>query len=67
MNTILKLASAIITGFLFLRIGFEAESDKLSIIVQSLGYLFLLYPFILFVKVFVNQVVYAIKQKKDKK
>ncbi len=61
-KSILKIAISIILGFVLLRIGFESKNDKVSIIVQSIGYLFVSYPFILFFKFFIGKVIHDIKQ-----
>lgn len=66
-NKPLMIVLSIILGFVLLRIGYEAKNDNVSILVQSLGYISVSYPFILFVKIFVAQVVYEIKQRKQNK
>lgn len=65
---ILKIVLSIVIGFSLLRFGYEFKNDWLSIITQSLGYIVISYPFILFFKVFINQIKFTIEQKKiDKK
>jgi hypothetical protein len=66
-KTFLKIALSIILGFIFLRIGFEAKKDNVSIIVQSLGYVSISYPFILFFKFFIGKIIHDIKSIKRNK
>lgn len=61
-------ALSIIFGMALLRFGYIFKNDWLSIITQALGYIVISYPFILFFKVFINQIKFTIKEKKiDKK
>lgn len=62
MKTFIKIALSVIIGFVLLRVGFEAKNDNTSIIVQSIGYLFVSYPFILFFKFFIGKVIHDVKQ-----
>ena len=55
-NKPLMVVLSIVLGFTLLRIGYEAKNDTVSIVVQSLGYVSVSYPFILFIKVFIDQI-----------
>jgi hypothetical protein len=63
-NKPLMIVLSIILGFVLLRIGYEAKNDTVSIVVQSLGYISVSYSFILFIKVFIDQIRYDIKNRK---
>jgi len=65
MKVFIKIALSIVIGFSLLRFGYEAKNDTASIVVQSLGYVSVSYPFILFIKVFIDQIKYDIKNRNN--
>lgn len=52
----IKILLSIVVGVLLMKLGYIFENDYLSIITQAIGYIVVSYPFILFFKVFINQV-----------
>ena len=66
-STVIKIAISIILGFALLRFGYEFENDNLSIGTQFLGYFFVSYPFYLFFKAFIGQIIYEIKRIRNNK
>jgi hypothetical protein len=44
-NTVIKILLSIVVGFTLLRVGFESKNDTTSIVIQSLGYISISYPF----------------------
>jgi hypothetical protein len=65
-NTVIKILSSIVVGFILLRVGFESKNDNTSIVIQSLGYISISYPFLLFFKFFIGKIIHDIKSMKKK-
>tara|TARA_R110000803_G_scaffold113522_4_gene181900 strand:- start:598 stop:801 length:204 start_codon:yes stop_codon:yes gene_type:complete len=65
-NTIIKILLSIVVGFTLLRVGFESKNDTTSIVIQSLGYISISYPFLLFFRFFIGKVIHDIKSMKKK-
>lgn len=61
VKQIVKIASSIVIGILLLRFGYNFENDWLSIFTQSLGYIIISYPFILFFGFLFNKIKNDIK------
>lgn len=51
-NTVIKILLSIVVGFTLLRVGFESKNDTTSIVIQSLGYISISYPFFIILQVF---------------
>jgi hypothetical protein len=65
-NTVIKILLSIVVGFTLLRVGFESKNDTTSIVIQSLGYISISYPFLLFFRFFIGKVIHDIKSMKKK-
>lgn len=66
IGKIIKIILSIVISFVLLRFGYESENEYTSLILQSLGYVFISYPFFLFFKTFIGLIIHEIKNIKNK-
>lgn len=63
----IKFLASIVISFLFLRFGYMMKNDYLSIGMQIIGYIIIVYPFYVFFSLFIGQIKFDLKERKKDK